>query len=465
MPAKHIRSSLNRVLSVWLALMLLLAACGGGDGDAEGAEGEAAAQDSQGQADAPADEAGGTVEFWTQSYGDPAAWNSLIEELAAEFQDETGIAVNVEVIQDFQQGRERWLLVSQGAEAPDAADMFQLYTYAQLGGEENGPMPITEYRDEYWPDLGERFFPSLLSDAEWEGEFYGIPWRTDSRPFIYRTDFAEEAGLSGPPDTWDEQREYAIALTDHEQGRYGLAFGGDVLQGLMPILWQAGGEFMTEDGKTATIDTPEMRTALEYLDSLFNEHQVVSPDYISTSYDPISAFINGDVAMLNGIGADDINLIARDYPELDGKWEAALVPKGPVDRSSYMGGGYWGLLRGTQNVEGALTWLQFLTRDENMQRISETTGTVSTNRAVMNSEFWSDEPWKRVVTENLDHGHTSQMPSPFWTIIRDETPNSPLWQMYEAALVTQQPLDDVLANAQEAIQQELNRGLEEFGQE
>src|SRR5665647_919740 len=97
-------------------------------------------------AEADSDGRAESIEFWTQIYGDPTVWQETMEGLAADFEEQTGTAVNIEFM-DFESSRDRWLLVAQGADAPDAGDLYQLQTNAQLGGGEAGPMPITEYRE------------------------------------------------------------------------------------------------------------------------------------------------------------------------------------------------------------------------------------------------------------------------------------------------------------------------------
>ncbi len=399
-----------------------------------------------------------TLEFWTQIYGDPAEWRTTVEGLAADFEEKTGTAVEVEFI-DFAQSRDRWLLVAQGADAPDVGDMYQLHTNVQLGGGKAGPMPISEYKDEYWPDLEERFAKPLLGDAQWDGEFYGIPWRADPRAMLYRTDLLEAAGFTEPPATWDEVREYAAELTDEGAQQWGFTFGSvDVVQGLIPALWQAGGEYMTPDGKTATLDTPEMREALEWMASLAEDGSV-PPDFMDPNYDAMTDFRTGRVAMIAQATSSDFDSLTRDNPELEGKWAAAPPPAGSAGSAAYTGAGYWGVLQGTEHPDEAAEFIAFLSEDENMQVISEVSGAMSTNLSVTQSEFWTSEDYQAVLgTVLAEEAHSSQAPSPFWTIIRDEKPGGVLWDLFAAVVVSGADIDTALADAQAKMQEVLDRG-------
>lgn len=401
------------------------------------------------------------IEFWSQTYGDAALWQELLQGLAGEFKEEKGITVDVQLI-NWSNAFNTWLLVSQGGAHPDGADMFWLYSHATLGGGKYGPMPITELQDELWPDLEERFYAGALKDVFWQGEFYGIPWRGDIRPMIYRVDMFEEAGFDRPPDTWEELAEFSKALTKRDDAGnvspWGFTFGGAApLQALLPFYWQAGGEFMTEDGRTATVDTPEMREALAWMYDMIWTHQVVPPDFMEKGFAPYDLFTGDQIAIIGEVPGSWGKDLDRDFPELADKWAMAIPAKGPKNRASYSGAGYWGVLHGTKYVRETALWIQFLSRDENMQKITEFVGHVSPNKRVMASPFWTDRPWKLVIGQTLEYAHTSQHPSPAWTKLVAPEPGSVLYDLYYEALVKQEPIDDVLKRAQQRMQEEMDK--------
>ena len=100
------------------------------------------------------------IQFWTMNYGDVEQWVDMFEGWAGEFQAESGVTVDIQVV-NWAQAMTTLLLVSQGGAHPDVADMFWLYSFTELGGGEYGPMPITEYQPILWPDLEDRFFAAL----------------------------------------------------------------------------------------------------------------------------------------------------------------------------------------------------------------------------------------------------------------------------------------------------------------
>jgi multiple sugar transport system substrate-binding protein len=405
----------------------------------------------------------GSIEFWSQPYGDQLAWTNLLETLISEFRDESGIDVALNIVNWADGNANRtWLLAAQGGAHPDVGDMFWLYSHAGIGGGQHGPMPITQYKDALFPDLEERFFESALADVMWQGELYGIPWRGDIRPQIYRTDYLEEAGFDRPPDTWEEITEYAIALTRTEGGRkrWGFAFGFSTpIQQLIPYYWQAGGEFMTADGRTATIDNDAMRVTLQWMKDMVWTHEVVSPNFMEVGggYNPLEDFVSGTLAMSNSVPDNNVRNIEVNFPEIEGRWALEIPAQGPDNRAAYSGAGYWGPLYGTQDIESSLQWIAFLSRDANMQRITEFTSGVSPNRQVMASDFWTDRDWKIKITETLPFGHTSQHPSPAWGPMVAASRGAVIYDLFYDAVVLQENMDEVIARTQARMQEEMDK--------
>jgi multiple sugar transport system substrate-binding protein len=427
-----------------------LAACAPAGAPASSTSGEGAAPDAEGV----------MIQYWTMTYADPEPYLEFARDKADQFREESGIEVQTEMI-NWANAAQTWLLVSQGGAHPDCADMYWLYSFSKLGGGKAGPMPITDYKDLYWPDLEDRFYEAGLQDVYWQGEFYGIPWRGDIRPLLYRVDMLEEAGFSGPPQTWEEITEAARATTKRDgpdTSVWGFELSSAVpVQQFMAYLWQAGGEYMTEDGETATIDTPEMRQSLQFMYDHLWTHETMPMEIMEKGHAPMDMFRAGQVAIVGQVSDSEGLTFDRDFPEMEGQWAFAVPAQGPVNRSSYSGAGYWGVLHGTQLVDECVSYIEFLSRDENMQEITEYIGRVSPNKKVMASPYWSDRPWKVAIVETLEHAHTSQHPSPAWGKLTATEPGAVLYDMYYEALIQQQPFDEVLARAQARAQEEMDK--------
>lgn len=400
-----------------------------------------------------------SVEFWTMPYGDQLAWNDALADLFEGFTAESGIEVNHEIV-PWGSAFQTYLTIAQGGAAPDCADMYWLHSFSAIGGDDFGPMPINDYRDQF--DL-DAFYAGALTDVNWQGDFYGIPWRGDIRAILMNTDAMAEAGVATAPTTWEETIAAALAMTVRDDNgnvtRWGYAFGSSSkpVDFLLPLYWQAGGEMMSEDGLTATIDNAAMREALQFMHDMVHVHQVADVDQFEANYDMLSAFTNGQVAMIGSAQQALGGRFDAEFPQLEGMWAFAPSAAGSEDADSFSGSGYFGVLRGTENVEQCISLLSYLSQPENMLTLSEASGNVGTMPEVMAAPSWSDRPWKQVVAVALEDGHTSQHPSPSWSSIATSEPGGVIYDLMYNVVVLQQDMDAEIATAQSRMQEELDR--------
>ncbi|CAN5287685.1 ABC transporter substrate-binding protein [soil metagenome] len=102
--------------------------------------------------------------------------------------------------------------------------------------------------------------PGPLETATWQDELYAAPVTTNTQLLWYRADLMAE-----PPRTWDAMVTEATQL--HDEGKPSwIALQAKQYEGLVvwfnTLLESAGGQVLSEDGKTVTLtDTPEHRAA------------------------------------------------------------------------------------------------------------------------------------------------------------------------------------------------------------
>ncbi|HEX8103746.1 MAG TPA: ABC transporter substrate-binding protein [Solirubrobacteraceae bacterium] len=101
------------------------------------------------------------------------------------------------------------------------------------------------------------FVPSTLSSVTYENKIWGVPRVSDAGLLYYRTDEVDQV-----PATWQEV--YAKA----KEGK-GIVYQGASYEGLtvnfLELAFAAGGSILSEDGKKATIDSPENLKALQFM--------------------------------------------------------------------------------------------------------------------------------------------------------------------------------------------------------
>ena len=103
----------------------------------------------------------------------------------------------------------------------------------------------------YMEEKKAEYIQAPIETVTYDGKIWGAPESTDAAFLYYRTDKVET-----PPATWQEVYRQA-----KDEG--GIVYQGAPYEGLtcdfLELLFAAGGTVLSEDGKKATIDSPESR--------------------------------------------------------------------------------------------------------------------------------------------------------------------------------------------------------------
>ena len=231
-------------------------------------------------------------------------------------------------------------------------------------------------------DLVQGVHPDRFFDACWEEASFGpgaarrvyaIPNSTDNRALYYNEDLLERAGFVDaagkvqPPRNWRELKEYAVKLSEHDADgnmtRLGFApnFGNSWLY---IYGWLNGGQFMSDDGQTCTLDDPRIEKALAYMveiyDALGGIEQVdaFQSGFQQGEFDP---FFTGKVAMKVD-GNWTLNRIADFAPGLRFGVIPAPAPDGR-ESITWSGGFSWAVPAGSEHSEMAFELMRFLSTD------------------------------------------------------------------------------------------------------
>jgi multiple sugar transport system substrate-binding protein len=205
------------------------------------------------------------------------------------------------------------------------------------------------------------FIPAPLETVDYDGKLWGAPLNTDASFIYYRTDKADAV-----PATWQELYSQAA------QGD-GIVFQGAAYEGLtcdwLELAFAAGGTVLSEDGKEATIDSPENVKATQLMMDVIKDGG--APKAVTTYMEPesLAAFHTGKYTfMRNWPYAYALNEKAE---KVKGKFKVAPLPE-------FEGGGKAGVLGGAdvvisayaENPGGALTLLDYITGPEHQKLIA-----------------------------------------------------------------------------------------------
>ena len=221
----------------------------------------------------------------------------------------------------------------------------------------------------------EDFYEACLLEGSYTDETgrltpYTIPHNADSRALYYNTDlleragFVDEAGRARPPSDWDELKEYAVALTEYDAAGNITRLGFSPQYGnswLYLYGWQNGGRFMSEDGRTCTLDDPRIVEALQYMVDVYEAlGGIEKVSLFETTFQAgeLDPFLSGKVVMK--IDGDwFLTGIADLAPGLRFGVAPAPPPRGR-DPITWSGGYCWAIPEGARHTEAAFELVRFL---------------------------------------------------------------------------------------------------------
>ncbi len=367
------------------SLSLFLAACGGdgatptsepaaGDGDGEvvdqpgDGDGEVVEEPDDG-----GQELSGTLRVGTwESVDQLSPWNDVIANFQAE---NPGITIQLEAVpQDY-----GTRLLAQFA-AGTAPDIFQVgdgdvATFVSQGVVE----PLDPYINSERGIDTSIYYPAIAEFGELEGEMMLLTKDYSPLVLYYNKDHFDEAGLEYPtPDwTWDDMLSAAQALTVDESGanatsadfdanniaRWGIQIPntwGDVvwLRGLLPLIYQAGGHVIAEDGSATQgyMNSPETVSAVQYYVDLFNEHHVAPTSVDVDAFSGVDMFANGLVSM-----AWSGRWPIADWVDVpDFNFGTMGLPSGPAGEGNALCWAGFAMYSGGQNKDAAWEFMKYI---------------------------------------------------------------------------------------------------------
>ena len=223
---------------------------------------------------------------------------------------------------------EYWTKLEAAAISNQMPDVFWMHTNEILKYADYGMIAdLTDLYNDEDPDYYKNHFSeiSLANIQGSDGRYYGIPKDKDTVCLVYNKEMFDAAGVSYPDETWTW--EAASAQIYQKTGKYGyMAYGDDQL-GYWNFVYQKGGYILTEDKTKGGFDNPATREAMEFYINLQQENWCPDQNYFAET-SPGTAFFSEQGSMfLEG----NWNLLSemQNYPEMQGKWDVAVLPMCP----------------------------------------------------------------------------------------------------------------------------------------
>lgn len=226
---------------------------------------------------------------------------------------------------------EYWTKLEATAISNQMPDIFWMHTNELLKYADYGKIAdLTDLYDEEDPDFFKDHYSDVsLSNVQGsDGRYYGVPKDKDTVGLVYNREMFDAAGVAYPTEewTWDDLCEASQKIYD-ATGKYGyMAYGDDQL-GYWNFVYQNGGYILAEDNITGGFDNPQTREAMKFYIDLQKENWCPDQNYFAET-SPGTAFFSEQGAMFFE-GNWNILSEMKNYPNMAGKWDVAVLPKCP----------------------------------------------------------------------------------------------------------------------------------------
>lgn len=322
------------------------------------------------KSDSSSSNSGGTVKLTFGSHQSGLPTSGVVQNLAKEFEAETGIKIDFQISPDAQ-WRDLLKVKLDSGEAPDifCADADPLNLVTRVNPEKY----CLDVTDQEWVS---RMDPNVIPSVSYNNKTYGITFPGKKMYFyVYNKEIFEKLGLKVPT-TYEEFKNVCQKIKDsgvtpiYEGTQNGwhqvlpLFETGAMYQAKHPDLYEK-----LNKNETDLDSVPELLTIIKQLKE-FADLGFYGDDYLSNSVENAKeAMADGNVAMFMGEAAwrDEVK---ADFPDFDiNKLGIFTMPWGdnqtigvnPASNAYFIN-------KNGKNVDAALKFFEFLAKPENLQK-------------------------------------------------------------------------------------------------
>ena len=304
--------------------------------------------------------------------------------------------------------------------------------------------------DDYMKQAGvsrDDFIPALLTIFTQDGKTYGLPKDWGTLGLIYLPEAFQAANIAEPTAdwTWDDMRTAAKAIA--ATGKYGgFCMGADWAR-FAPFVFSNGGAFASDDFKTATLDTPEVKDMATLVSDMYKEKSLVKPADVGASW--CGEAIGKKLVGLTTEGGWMVNFMKQNYADV--QWKAIQIPKGPKTRADVIFTNAIGVNAATKYPNAAAAFAIYVTGKENQGEIVKTGFAYSTHPD--QADLVVDPNDKAISSGGL----LPDTRVAFWGPNTGKV-NDAVSQALDRVFLGDQSVDDAFAQAQEEAQGALSGG-------
>jgi multiple sugar transport system substrate-binding protein len=370
-------------LAITAALTLSATACGGSS--------------SSESIDTSSGEPTGTISLWARD-----SQKGFMDLLANAYNKSHKAQVEVTIVPsaNFVQ---KFGTATAGGSGPDVAsiDLVYLPYFASTGvlediTDEAAKLP---YKD--------KLSPSHQRLSTFEDKTYALPFTAEASVLFINKDLFKQAGLDPekPPTTYAEILDAAKKIRALGPDTYGFTMagqcGGCNIFEFTPSVWASGGDVLSEDGKTATLDSPQVTDALTFYREMNDAGVMPEAAKTDSGTAQPALFQAGKVGMVV-LGAFFTQTLNTDK-KID--YGIAPIPGKTGGSASFAGGDNIAVTAGSKNKAAAWDFVKWATDDE-AQTILAKNSIVPVRTDLVESVYASADPRNALFSQALKTGKT-----------------------------------------------------------
>ena len=259
------------------------------------------------------------------------------------------------------QAFEKFATMVAGGDVPDVVEMPDRWLALYAGA---GKLMDLEDRIAGWEHGGTLTQKTMDMGRYAGGTAYALPYGFYLRAMFYNKKLLEEAGVDAPPETMEEFKAAAAAVSELD-GKYGYCLRGGPggLNGWIMFAATMNGtnEFFTEDGQSR-LNEPGSVEGLQFLIDMYQDGSA-PPDSVSWGFNEIVAgFYSGTCAFLDQ-DPDALIAVADRMPAED--FAVVPMPVGPSGQAfPTIGYASWSIFEETEHPDAAWDLVAHLSSPE-----------------------------------------------------------------------------------------------------
>ncbi|NMO54801.1 sugar ABC transporter substrate-binding protein [Actinoplanes sp. TBRC 11911] len=249
--------------------------------------------------------------------------------------------------------------------------------------------------------------PAHRKLAEYDGKVYALPFTAEASVTFYNKDLFKKAGLNPdkPPANFDEMLADARAIRKLGKDYYGFTMagqcGGCNVFETAPHVWASGGKILSDDGKTAMFDSPQVTDTLTFLRQMWTEGLMPPNAKTDAGVVQPTAFQSGKVGMVN-LGAFFVQTLVADQ-KIDFGVTPIVGKTGGT--ASFAGGDEIAVTKGAKNKAVAYDFVKWAT-DEPAQTILAKNSIVPVRTDLIDKIYAPLDPRYQALGDAMGTGQT-----------------------------------------------------------